>query len=106
MRFAAEDRINVDLEFYVGVEYVERSRAEDNSVLTAIFLEPLLRFVESDSLRAPLWVKELLRYVHLANVHWGTEPCRMRHLRVPSRHRSHWNHPVVELIVEGVLLDL
>jgi len=95
MGFAAEDRVNVDLEFHVRVEYVEGSRAEDNAVLTAIFLEPLLRLVESDSFSAPLRVEELLRCVHLSDVHWGTESCRVRHLRVPSCHRSHWNHPVI-----------
>lgn len=71
--FSTENRVNPHLKLNVAIEDIEGCLAENDSVLTSIFLQDFAIFMQGKRLSTPLLIKGLICRVHIAHINRGID---------------------------------
>lgn len=105
---STKDCIYPHLKLYIAIEDVEWCLTEDYSVLCTVLLQNLAAFFEGQGLGAPLCIESLGCVVEITDVDRCADTLRDPAWSIArySDLRLRWHHPIVELIVEGMLLRL
>ena len=107
--FASENCVDFDPKLDVIVEDVERCLTEHDSVLGPILLQYFALIFKRERLSAPLLIKGLHCVVKVADIDRGADGARHAVGASVACHADlglGWDHPVVELVVERMLLSL